>query len=197
MTLTSHIISEACWRVGGLEYEDICGPCNPGVHYAGAEKPKKPHKHSEDEVPKDAALVCPRCTQEQCDSDLNRCPVYKRAFVCTKGTSKGGCSGDPQFWFEEAQCGRFLSPVLTGLREMSKGYSHETLFSIDSCCEMTDCQKLKDKEAQKLTRDGNALEQKSCPSCPPNICYGKINQCPLHTGKSFFTNAVAMRYTSL
>jgi hypothetical protein len=57
---------------------------------------------------------------------------------------------------------------------------------IDSCCEITDCQKLKDKEAEKLTKDGNALEKTSCPPCPPNICYGKINQCPLHTGKFIF-----------
>ena len=63
-----------------------------------------------------------------------------------------------------------------------------TLFLKDSCCEMTDCQKLKDKEAQKLTKDGNALEQSSCPPCPPKICYGKINQCPLHTGKSVFAS---------
>jgi hypothetical protein len=55
----------------------------------------------------------------------------------------------------------------------------------DSCCEMTDCQKLKDTEAKKLTKDGNALERnESCPPCEPKICYGKINQCPLHTGKS-------------
>ena len=50
---------------------------------------------------------------------------------------------------------------------------------------MTDCQKLKDEEAKKLTRDGNALDRnESCPPCEPKVCYGKINQCPLHTGKS-------------
>ena len=100
--------SAACWRVGGLEYEDICGPCNPGVHYEGAEKAEKKKAPHQEQVPTNAAtgeLVCPACTQEQCDSDLNRCPVYKRAFVCTEGTSKGGCSGDPQFWAEEEQCG--------------------------------------------------------------------------------------------
>jgi hypothetical protein len=102
------LFSVACWRIGGLEYEDICGPCNPGIHYTGNEKAKETEADTENEVSKDAAddvLVCPRCTQKQCDSDLNRCPVYKRAFVCTKGTSKGGCSGDPQFWVEEEQCG--------------------------------------------------------------------------------------------
>lgn len=61
-------------------------------------------------------------------------------------------------------------------------FSPELSFA-DSCCEMTDCQKLKDKEAQHFTKDGNALVKSSCPPCEPKICYGKINQCPLHTGK--------------
>ncbi|KAG7344297.1 glycosyl hydrolase family 81 protein [Nitzschia inconspicua] len=147
---------DACWRVGGLEYENICGPCNPGVHYSGSKTEEDKKKHSKDttDVPQ-PVLVCPPCSQKQCDSDLNRCPVYKRTFVCTEGTSKGGCTGDPKFWAEEQQC--------------------------DSCCEMSDCLKLKDKEAQKLTRDGNAFEKSSCPPCEPKICYGKINQCPIHT----------------
>jgi hypothetical protein len=59
---------------------------------------------------------------------------------------------------------------------------------------MTDCQKLKDEEAQKLTKDGNALVKISCPPCPPKICYGKINQCPLHTGKFNLMNEAGTRW---
>jgi hypothetical protein len=55
---------------------------------------------------------------------------------------------------------------------------------------MTNCQKLKDTEAEKLTRDGNALEKGSCPPCDPSICYGKMNQCPLHTGKFSFNDTL-------
>jgi hypothetical protein len=91
-----------------LEYEVACGPCNPGVHYTPP-KQTKPEDHSkEDEINgiNDSTLHCPPCSQEQCDSDLNRCPVFKRSFVCTKGTSKGACSGDPQFWSVEEQCGK-------------------------------------------------------------------------------------------
>ncbi len=55
-----------------------------------------------------SSLQCPACSQEECDSDMNRCPVSQRTFVCTKGTSKGGCSGDPSFWVIEEQCGKSL-----------------------------------------------------------------------------------------
>jgi hypothetical protein len=151
---------EACWRVGGLEFPGICGECNPGVHFVSKEEEDEDKKKEEEEAKSakiaNSPLQCGPCTQEQCDSDLNSCPVYDRTFVCTKGTSKFGCSGSPHFWAEEEQC--------------------------DSCCEMTHCLYLKDKEAKKVTHDGNAIERKSnCPPCPPSVCYGKINQCPIHT----------------
>jgi len=154
---------DACWRVGGLEYEDVCGPCNPGIHYHGSNEAKesKPDEKESNDI-SSTSLQCPPCSQEQCDSDLNRCPVFKRAFVCTDGTSKGGCSADPQFWVSEEQC--------------------------DSCCEMTDCQKLKDEEAKKLTKDGNAFERRTCPPCESSICYGKMNQCPIHSAPYICTD---------
>ncbi|KAI2499130.1 hypothetical protein MHU86_15339 [Fragilaria crotonensis] len=45
---------------------------------------------------------CPPCSNEVCNSILNRCPVYERTFLCTKGPSSGGCQEDP--WPEEPQC---------------------------------------------------------------------------------------------
>mmetsp|Transcript_51911 Transcript_51911/g.57996 ORF Transcript_51911/g.57996 Transcript_51911/m.57996 type:complete len:1231 (-) Transcript_51911:85-3777(-) len=143
---------EACWNVAGLEFPDICGPCDPGANFVS----KQQQKEENNPVSADSSdLQCPSCTQKECDSDLNRCPVYKRTFVCTEGTSKGGCSGELQFWIEEDQC--------------------------DTWCEMTNCIVLKDEEAKKLTKDGNALSKSSCPPCEPSICYGKLNQCPIHT----------------
>lgn len=157
---------EACWRIGGLEFPDICGECNPGVHFVSKEEENQ-GKEEEKQSDKIAtgSLQCEPCTHEQCNSDLNRCPVYKRTFVCTEGTNKFGCSGDPEFWVEEMQC--------------------------DSCCEMTHCLDLKDKEAKKLTNDGNALEESSCPPCEPSICYGKLNQCPIHTAPYLCTKGVS------
>jgi hypothetical protein len=103
---------DSCFRVGGLEFPAECGPCNPGTHYSGSkegkrEKAKETAKEEkESQAIASASLQCPPCSQEECDSDLNRCPVFKRAFVCTKGTSRAGCSGDPQFWVSEEQCGK-------------------------------------------------------------------------------------------
>lgn len=104
---------DACWRVSGLEFPDECGPCNPGVHFVSKEQLKEGKNRQKEEEASTAidsgSLQCLACTQEECNSDLNRCPVYKRTFVCTKGTSKGGCSGEPQFWANEAQCGEYRS----------------------------------------------------------------------------------------
>lgn len=157
---------EACWRVAGIEFPDICGPCDPGANFISKQEKKDQELVEEEEklnkeyelkgpTSDSSSLQCPPCTSEECNSDLNRCPVYKRTFVCTEGTSKGGCSGDLQFWVQEDQC--------------------------NTCCEMTDCFDLKDKEAKKFTKDGNALTKPSCPPCTPDICYGKLNQCPIHT----------------
>jgi Glycosyl hydrolase family 81 C-terminal domain len=101
---------DACWRVGGLEFPDVCGPCNPGVHFVSKEqkievKTREKEEKTSAEI-ESGPLQCPACTLDECNSDLNRCPVYKRTFVCTKGTSKGGCSGEPRFWAEEEQCGK-------------------------------------------------------------------------------------------
>jgi hypothetical protein len=143
---------EACTIVGD-EYEDICGPCKPG--------PKPPQNGTTIESPDSShdeytenVLQCDTCTLEQCESDLNRCPIYDRTFVCTGGPGEGGCSGSPWTLGHE-QC--------------------------KSCCEMTTCTKLKDEEAKKITKDGNGLETPRCPPCEQSVCYGTINQCPIHT----------------
>ena len=170
---------EACSRVGGMEFVAACGPCAPGLNPRfhpdtwdkTGDKKKKPQKR---DSPKDgvhvdpsqtsAGLQCPPCSKEECSSDLNRCPLYKRSFVCTGGPSTGGCSGAPWTLGKE-QC--------------------------NACCEMTDCQTLRDQESQKVTHDGNALKRPTCPPCPPSICYGKLNQCPIHTAPYLCVNGLS------
>ena len=165
---------QACWRVAGLEFVDVCGPCNPDVIESITSKEQNETKYnstieteeyqSSAHNPAHSNLHCPPCTQTECSSDLNRCPVSARTFVCTQGTSKGGCSGDYKIWKKEDQCER--------------------------CCEMTKCFGLKDHEAQKFTKDGNALTKSSCPPCPPEICFGELDQCPIHTAPYLCTGGL-------
>lgn len=133
---------EACADVGGLEYPSVCGPCNPNKSYEA----EKAHEKDLD------TTNCPACSQQECDSELNRCPVFDRIFVCSGGASYGGCSDEP--WnIDSFQCRK--------------------------CCEMTNCQSKHDLEAEKLTKDNQS--PKLCPPCEKDICYSKINQCPLHS----------------
>ena len=132
---------EACETVGGLEFPKICGACNPNVEGNEVSNSTDEEDYSQ----------CPPCGQDECDSALNRCPVYDRTFVCTEGASTGGCSGTP--WeVDRVNC--------------------------DACCEMTKCHKLRDKEAKKTMP--HVVDPSACPPCEPSICYGKLNQCPLH-----------------
>ena len=148
---------QSCSMVAGLEYPDICGPCNPNVVTTSSSKEQESNA---EEYPK-----CPPCTEMECNSDLNRCPIYDRTFVCTKGTNKGGCSGDVPVWLnEDIQC--------------------------DACCEMTGCFGLKDHEAEKFTKDGNALTRSLCPPCKPEVCYGKLNMCPIHSAPYLCTEGL-------
>ena len=151
---------EACRKVAGIEFPTICGPCDPGANFVSKEKRKEESEIGNEQQPVEVSIVsnslrCLPCTKQECESELNRCPMYKRTFVCTEGTSRGDCSEDIQFWVEQNEC--------------------------DSCCEMTNCVVLKDKEAKKLTNDGNALSKNECPPCKPSICYGELSHCPIHT----------------
>lgn len=72
---------EACSQIAVKENPYECGGCEP-----------HPDDTAESEVP---ASKCSECSLEQCQSDLNRCPLYKSTFVCTDGDSRGGCSSSP------------------------------------------------------------------------------------------------------
>jgi endo-1,3(4)-beta-glucanase len=139
---------EACAFVAGVEYTQSCGLCDPSNEAENAR-----NKRSSDKNTFFARSRCPPCTEDECYSQFNRCPLFENTFVCTAGENAFGCSWQP--WNKEDDC--------------------------DACCEMTDCQSLKDKEAKKVTKDGNLLDTPICPPCPKSVCYGELNQCPIHT----------------
>lgn len=80
--------SVACYQVAHIEFPLACGPCAPSIP-----------SHSDDGIIKS----CPPCTDTQCES-LNRCPEYRRTFVCTEGPSVGGCSMTPWKISNNVQC---------------------------------------------------------------------------------------------
>ena len=81
--------SIACAQVGGVEFPNECGECNPSTS-------------REKSVVVQVDAHCPPCSDDVCGSVLNRCPVYERTFLCITGPSRGGCQGEP--WPVEPQC---------------------------------------------------------------------------------------------
>ncbi len=76
---------DACSRVAGVEYTDICAGCDPN----SCRSPIVSPVDNESEI-------CPPCSKEECnDKGLNRCPVLEAPFLCTDGTNVGGCSTVP------------------------------------------------------------------------------------------------------
>jgi hypothetical protein len=105
MDTMGHSELESCYTVAGIQFPKQCSPCNPNATSAELSDVYK--------------AQCPPCTIEQCKSDLNRCPAYAQTFVCTDGSSKGGCTEFP--WdLRGDQC--------------------------DNCCELTECPKVSAEE---------------------------------------------------
>lgn len=76
---------DACSRVAGVEYTDICAGCDPNSCRSVIVSPVD-----------DRSDICPPCAKEVCsDKELNRCPVLDAPFLCTDGTNIGGCSATP------------------------------------------------------------------------------------------------------
>lgn len=74
----------ACLQVASLEYPDECGACNPD----GCKAP---------EQDKNEPPACPPCPPQICHDGgkLNLCPVVHAPYLCTAGSSAGGCSRLP------------------------------------------------------------------------------------------------------
>lgn len=100
---------QACARVAGLEFPDQCGGCNPP--WDGADDDYVNGGFTDEEVEH-----CPPCSEDACNSELNRCPVYDRTFVCSAGPNFGGCQDRP--WIIEP-------------------------WKCNKCCELTHCPKKK------------------------------------------------------
>jgi len=81
---------EACTQIAVKENPWECGACNPNPVEVDSKVEKAP--------------MCPECTLEQCQSQINRCPLYKSTFVCTDGDSQGGCSSSPWDVLASQQC---------------------------------------------------------------------------------------------
>lgn len=120
--------TEACTKIA-TEFPDECGGCNSLA----------PQKNATAHV----ISTCPPCTERQCRSDLNRCPMYERTFVCTAGPNTGGCSGFP--W-----------SIDTGLCQ--------------DCCELSNCPKLSPSD---LITYQNGWGDNECPVCSPQQCRKK------------------------
>lgn len=119
---------EACTQIS-MEFPNECGKCNP---------------HAELNVTvSNVTVSCPPCTERQCHSDLNRCPLYEHTFVCTAGSNTGGCSGSP--W------------------ELDTGLCQD-------CCELTNCPHL---SATDLVTFENGWGDNNCPTCSPQQCREK------------------------
>lgn len=75
---------DACSKVAGVEFTDVCAGCDPNRCTA----PKVSPSNSNHD--------CHPCTIDQCkDKGLNRCPVLTAPYLCTDGHNVGGCSMIP------------------------------------------------------------------------------------------------------
>lgn len=127
---------EACLQIAGIENPRECGSCNPEIE--GVDDSTQPPSK------------CLQCTVEQCESDLNRCPLFQSTFVCTEGGSRGGCSSTP--WkIPSTQC--------------------------KECCELTHCPKASEAEMRARNEvncppcSRNVCRQ-SAKQCPSASKYG-------------------------
>jgi len=90
---------EACANVGGEEYKDICGGCDPKRCVNVADVPTKTNNPKKVEVDNGG---CAPCSSAVCESDLNRCPPLNAPYLCYSGQNHGGCSPVP--WDMDGSC---------------------------------------------------------------------------------------------
>jgi Glycosyl hydrolase family 81 C-terminal domain len=129
---------EACATVAGVENPKECGMCNPlGGNTSSIDEPPP--------------FTCPPCTDKQCASDLNRCPRYKRTFVCTEGDDIGGCTGSP---------------------------SDLAVDQCKDCCELTSCRLFDAIPSKPLPAEEIVDTSDNCPPCEASVCKSRVNQCP-------------------
>lgn len=125
---------DACVEVARNQFPGKCGKCNP----------MEDEKKVVEEMKAAAARQCPPCSEQQCHSDLNRCPLYENSYVCTAGPNEAGCA--PTAWE--------IVP-----------------WSCTECCELTDCPKISPLEISPLD-DPAEGECPLCTKeqCKSNLC---------------------------
>ncbi|GKY92767.1 hypothetical protein MPSEU_000246500 [Mayamaea pseudoterrestris] len=142
--------TEACGQVAGIENPHECGACDPA-------------EANDDSVTAETPQ-CGACTESECQNELlNRCPRYLKTYVCTGGSSRGGCSSVP--WDLHGQC--------------------------SSCCEISACKE--HPIAPSVDKDSSGHSSKSdeeddsdsCPICEKDICQSKMNLCPIGGGAPY------------
>lgn len=86
--------NSACSQVGGNEFPNICGGCDPNRCVNGAMVPTK-EKTSVNVTKEEEDGSCKVCSQDICQSDLNRCQPLAAPYLCSSCRNKGGCSPIP------------------------------------------------------------------------------------------------------
>jgi len=80
----------ACRLVGGTEFPELCGGCDPDR--CATPPPLSPVSPQQIEINKE----CPPCPSTVCKSEINRCPRSLLApFLCLSGANRGGCAQTP------------------------------------------------------------------------------------------------------
>ena len=87
--------TEACAQVGGIEFADICGGCDPDRCENVANLPTIDSTLKEDVHEDDGA--CSSCSSDICESSLNRCPIYTAPYLCYLGPNRGKIFSIPFF----------------------------------------------------------------------------------------------------
>eukprot|EP00980_Cylindrotheca_fusiformis_P009669 scaffold2141_cov120-Cylindrotheca_fusiformis.AAC.4 len=64
----------ACSAVAISEFPETCGLCDPTLGSVDQQDNSNTTDSNEEYI----RSVCPPCSKEECDSDLNRCPIYER-----------------------------------------------------------------------------------------------------------------------
>ena len=143
---------DACAEIAGVENPKECGACNPYGQSDSGEQ--------------NLFSRCPACTQEQCNSEVNRCPAFEQTFVCMSGPSEGGCASYP--WrLDDGQCSECCE-----LSSCSRGWKHSSTGSTNA----TAVSRMGDLQVGEAT---------DCPACSRDVCRSRVNQCPANGAAPF------------
>jgi hypothetical protein len=143
--------TDACITVGGTEFPNQCGPCNPNRCN------EADFVADFEETTSDEAQKCPPCSTAQCQSGLNNCPLYPHVYVCSSGPSIGGCS-DHAWDVGPGQCHECCELTTCKSKGPDKSYIEPDF---------------------KNGTTPHFYDESSCPLCSAKICRGSLNRCDI------------------